>query len=93
MFSNATRDAYLDNVGVTPEGLNVLLAVMSHERCFGLPVQRKEVADFLGVKDISITNLVRGRWLNVEGKVNGKLSATPRAWRELGFQREERRSA
>lgn len=93
--SKARREALLDAVGLSEVALNVLLSVMAHERCFGVPPNASDVRAFLGVRDLSLNELTRGLWLTAEREGNHvkQLSARPRAWSSLGFERDERRMA
>lgn len=93
--TKARREAFIDAVGLSPAALDVIIAVMAFERCYGLSPQSSDVRRFLGVHDLALNELVGGLWLTVDGKQNGtkRLTARPRAWNSLGFQRDERRSA
>jgi hypothetical protein len=93
----ARHSACLDATGLTPPALAVIVAVMAHERVYGISPTGSDVRAFLGVHDLSLNELVGGLWLTVEGFSNGgsrkRLTARARAWQTLGFSRDERRSA
>lgn len=93
----ARNAACRDAVGLTPAALDVLVAVMAFERCYGLAPLANDVRAFLGVHDLSLNELTRGLWLTVEGVSNGstrkRLTARARAWQSLGFSRDERKTA
>jgi hypothetical protein len=68
----ARHDAYLELVGVTPRAFDVLVAVMSHETVYGTPAKSADVLELLGgSNDLYLSELVRGRWLDAEGRSNG----------------------
>jgi hypothetical protein len=89
---HARKAAYLDAVGLSPGALEVLLAVMAFERVYRRRPTRAQVMAFLGVTDMHTRELTDGLWLSVE-PVTKLLTARPRAWQSLGFERDVRRSA
>lgn len=96
---HAKRAAYVDATGLSPNALEVLLAVMAHERALGALPQSNQVREFLGVKDLQFRELVGGLWLELveRSPVNAQgaprisaskcLRARPRAWQSLGFSK------
>lgn len=90
--SRTAHAACVDAIGLSPPALAVLVAVMAHERVYSRRPTRPQVMAFLGITDMHTRELTDGMWLSVE-PVTKLLTARPRAWRTLGFQRDERRSA
>lgn len=76
---------YMELIGISPSQFQTLVAVMSHELCYGSGVPRRRVAAMLGVRDANASALIRRGLLSTEGEplAHQRLRATDRAWREF----------
>lgn len=85
-------------LGISPAELRVVVAVMAHERAFGYGPTRAELKRFLGAAPKGYQLLAIG-WLTsreigpIAGQTLARWSSTELARRELGFGRDERRTA
>lgn len=92
-FTKAQRDErreYLDKTELSPGAFAVIVAVMAAERVTLAQPKRTEIATVLGERTVAlnIAELIRGRWLYVEGKSIQHFTATAKAWRWSGESRE-----
>jgi hypothetical protein len=85
----ARTEACQDALGLSLPALEVLVAVLSFERCYGEGPTRAHLYRFLGVTDLHLRELVGGRWLTDETETR-TLTGRARAWNTLGFRRDER---
>lgn len=79
-------EATQEHFALNPTDLCMLIGVMASERARGRGAARKELNE-LCCNHVAATKIMRSRWVTDEG---GLLVATAKAWRELGFKKEER---
>jgi hypothetical protein len=71
--------------GITPQALDLLVALMAHERLYGRGLTRKEAAELLNVTDVNAGPLIRLGWLigDTTPAPNQVLSVTQLGWRKV----------
>lgn len=73
-------------IGITHAQFKAVVAIMAHVNAFGVPVPRKDLAEFLDDDSLETAVLERSRW--IERTCSNPLTYRPtaRAWREFGVK-------
>lgn len=81
--------AIYDQYGLSLPELRIVVAVMAHERRFGIGARRKDIEE-LGIDPDPAMTAIRARWLVDR---HGILIAAPKAWKIFKFRKDETCSA
>lgn len=85
-YGHTETAKYRELVGITPAAFDLLVAVMAHERVYGVGCTRSQAAATVGVVHVNAQELLRSGWLTADMQVftpQQILTATNRAWRNL----------
>jgi len=71
--------------GITPYALELIVAVMAHERTFKRGLTRKRAAELLNVTDVNAGPLIRLGWMvgDATPAPNQVLTVTPQGWKKV----------